>query len=76
MGREPWSDIGRLQSDFRNLEQQLRNKADDYEVHATNSKVAHLERALRELSTTFDELRYRLEDAENKIIELQQENEE
>lgn len=71
MMREPWSDIGTLQRDVSRIKQDLHNKADNHEVLEIKRKVDSMERTMREISTNVDELRYRVEDAENKINELE-----
>ena len=65
----PWTEVGRLQSDVSDIKRQLNGKVDDHEIYSLRSKVDSLEHSLREISTSLDEFRYRIEDAENKINE-------
>jgi len=67
----PWTEIGRLQSDLSDVKRQLNNKAENHEIHTLNIKVDSMERSMRELSSNIDELRYRIEDAENKITQVE-----
>jgi len=67
---DPFSAIGHVQSEVHAVKRQLDNKAESYEINEIHSKMASLERTMREISSTLNELQSRLEDAENKIIEL------
>lgn len=74
MNQAPWTDIGSLQSDVRQLRDELRNKAKDYEIHALNSRVDSLERACGQLRSEIDGLLSRMQEMEANIrqIELNQ----
>ena len=67
----PWTEIGRLQSDVSDIKRQLNNKVDNHEIHTLRNNVDSLERSMWELSSSVDELRGRIEDAENKIMILE-----
>ena len=67
----PWTEIGRLQSDVSDIKRQLNNKADSNEMHEISRKLDSLERSLRQVSSDTDELRCRVEDAENKIRDVE-----
>jgi predicted RNase H-like nuclease (RuvC/YqgF family) len=56
----PWTGEGRLQGDIDRLANEVRGKANSYEVSSLDSKLGSLERELRDLSATCDGLRSEL----------------
>lgn len=69
--REPWSDIGRAQSDIRDIQNALGSKADDHQIHEANRRLDSLEHTLREISASVDGLRHELEASQDRIRELE-----
>ena len=70
MIQAPWTEIGRLQSDVSDIKRQLNGKVESHEIHSLKSNVDSMERSLREISSNFDALRYRVEETENKIDQI------
>jgi len=62
--QNPTSAVGSLQVDIRNIENQLRNKADDYQVNALIRQVDALERTIGDVSTLCNELLSRMQTCE------------
>jgi len=60
----PWTEIGRIQSDVSSLTSDVRNKADNHEIHSIISRLDSLERTLREISSTVDGFQFRLQELE------------
>ncbi len=67
MFAHPCSDTGRLQSQVRDLERKMSQCAQAHEVYQTSRDVGNLEHTVRELSAVVDELRYRVEIAEEDL---------
>ena len=57
----PWTEIGRLQSDIHSIEQKLHGKVSTYELSSLHSKVDGLERAIGEIRSSLDGLRFELQ---------------
>ena len=76
MNREPWSDIGRLQQEMRQLKNDIQNKADDHKIHEINRKLDCLERSLREISSRIDTIQYELQVQEGQIETIMETNNE
>lgn len=64
MNQAPWTDIGSLQSDIRDIKNELHQKSNIYEIHTINSRLDSLERTCRELSSSFNEILFRLQTIE------------
>lgn len=64
MNQAPWTDIGSLQSDIRDIKNLLHQKSNIYEIHTINSRLDSLERTCRELSSSFNEILFRLQTIE------------
>ena len=60
----PASGLGHIQGEVHGLQQEVARKANDYDLHSTNSNVDRLERTVRELCFTVDELRARVQELE------------
>jgi len=65
----PWTQIGSLQQDVRQLQDQLRGKANAYELHAITGTLASLERAVGEIRTENAGLRHRVAELETRQVE-------
>lgn len=61
MNQAPWTDIGHLQNEVREIKNTLHNKANSHEIHSINSRLDSVERSCRELSATFNEILSRLQ---------------
>lgn len=86
MNNAPWTSLGRLESDIQSLQQELRRKAESYEIHNLESKIQHkadnhetymlssrldtLEHTCREIRTDIDGLLVRLQALEEKNAEI------
>lgn len=57
----PWTEIGRLESDVREIKDQVNRMVQSHEIQQITSNVASLERAMREVSSTLDGVRHELE---------------
>ena len=57
----PWTEIGRLDSDVRDIKSQLNQMAQSHEVHQMRSNVDSLENTVREISSASQGLRYDIE---------------
>jgi len=66
----PWTEIGRLESDVRDIQSTLHNKADSHEIHQINSRLDSLEHSLREISTSFAEVQSELQELQRGQIML------
>lgn len=55
------------------IENKLRNKADDYQLDQTNSDVYRMEHSMREISSLVDGLRIELKTYQDKVENLEQE---
>lgn len=69
--RHPCSDTGRLESDINRLENEVRRKADGYEISSLNSKVDALVSAVRDISSICDGILSRLQTCEENTQEIQ-----
>lgn len=67
----PWTDIGSLQSDVREIRSQIHNKADNHEIHSINRRLDSLEHTCRELSSQINEVLYRVQRLEENQIATQ-----
>ena len=67
----PCSDTGRLQSDINRIENQLRNKADSYNIQTLSKKIDLLVQAIRDVDSVCDTLLSRIEACEIKQQELE-----
>ncbi len=69
----PWTEIGRLESDVRDIKSQLSQFSKSYELQQVDSNVGGLEHTVREISSSFDGLRYELEALREEIRTLREE---
>ncbi len=69
----PWTEIGRLESDVRDIKNQLSQSAKSYELQQISSDVDSLERTVRGISSSFDEFRYELETLKEEMRTLREE---
>lgn len=69
MMQAPWTDVGRLQSDVRQITDQMWGKADSHEVRSLRSDVVRLEGELREVNSTLDGLRSELQALRQSVEE-------
>ena len=67
----PWTDTGRLQQDISDVQRQLHNKAESYELTNINSKLHSLESTVVNLESTISDLRYQVEDLIEKVRTLE-----
>jgi archaellum component FlaC len=72
MLQAPWTDIGRIQSEISSIENQIRGKADNHEIHSIHSRLDNLERECREIRSLFDGIRSELQTAQENILRLQE----
>ncbi|MDD5353433.1 MAG: hypothetical protein PHS93_09755 [Candidatus Omnitrophica bacterium] len=63
----PWTQLGELQQEILNLKNNLHEKANNYEIHSTNSRLDSLEHSLREISAALDGIKLRLQVWEDKV---------
>lgn len=63
----PWTGIGALQGDIRELRAELSRKAESHELSSLNSLVGRLECSAGEVSATVDELRNRVAQMEETL---------
>ena len=68
----PWTEIGRVESDVRSLQQDLSRKVNDYDLSTTNGNVDRLECTVRELRATIDELLTRVQELETSRLNNEQ----
>jgi archaellum component FlaC len=66
----PWTEIGRLESDVRDINSKLHQVAQSHEIHQVSSDVGRLEHTVREISATCAGLRNELETMRQEMIEL------
>lgn len=66
MNRAPWTDVGRLQSEVQSIKNDLRNKADNYEISSMKSRISDIERSMRDLNNLAHRIDYRLKNLEEK----------
>ena len=69
----PWTEVGRLESDVRDIKSQLNQMAKSYEVHQISGNVDSLGNTVREISSAFDELRFELETVKEEMRVLREE---
>ena len=67
----PWTDVGSLQSDISSLRDELRRKANDYDVSSLVRRVDSLEHTVRELGSTVDGFQSRLYEVEEHFIQIE-----
>ena len=72
----PWTDIGRLESDVREIKSQTSQMAKAYEVSQISRNVDSLKCELQTLSTVLDGLRYELQTVQEEVIILTERMEE
>ncbi len=68
----PWTELGRVESDVRQVQQDLTRKANGYDLSATNGNVDRLECTVRELRATIDELLTRVQELETSRLNNEQ----
>ena len=68
----PWTELGRVESDVRQVQQDLTRKANGYDLSATNGNVDRLECIVRELRATIDELLTRVQELETSRLNNEQ----
>jgi len=61
-------DLGSIESELRQIQSELHQKANNHEIHAINSRLDSLEYSCRELSATFNEILFRLQKIEENQI--------
>jgi uncharacterized protein YhaN len=76
MMQAPWTEIGRIESDVRDLKNQISQMVKSYEWQQVRSDVDSLERTLREVSSEFTELRYEIETLREEMRIIREEIEE
>ena len=64
----PWTELGRVESDVRQVQQDLMRKANGYDISTTNDNVDRLECTVRELRATIDELLTRVQELETSRL--------
>lgn len=57
----PWTDIGNLQTEIHQIRNELRNKANGYEISSFNSRLDAVVSAVRDISSVCDGILSRLE---------------
>jgi len=62
----PWTEIGGLQSEIRDIKSELGQMVRSYELHSLTSRVDRLEHSVRETSSQVNELLSRIETVENR----------
>ena len=67
----PWTDTGRLQQDISDVQRQLHNKAESYELTNVNSKLHSLESTVTNLESTITNLNCQIEDLVIKVQTLE-----
>ena len=63
----PWTEIGRLESDVREIKSKLDRTVERHQLEQVNSNVVSLESTVRELRSTCDGLRYELETLREEV---------
>ena len=67
----PWTDLGRVESDIRDVKSQLSSFAKSYEFHEISRRVDTLECSVREIGTSLDGFRYEIEELLQKINDIE-----
>ena len=70
MNQPPWTDTGRLQSDISDIRNELRGKANGYEIHAVSSRVDTLEHTCREIGTKVDGFHFELQALQENLLRI------
>lgn len=65
----PWTEIGRLESEVRDIKSSMWKYAESHKVDEVNRRVGSMEHSLREISSKVDELQSRLDEQENRLRE-------
>lgn len=55
MNQAPWTEIGRLQSDLRDLQNKLSGKADDWKIHELENKIRNLENRISNFESNLEQ---------------------
>lgn len=63
----PWTDIGRVEIDIRDIRSSLHQYAKSHEIHEANRRLDSLEHTVRELSSSFGGLRYELQELQETV---------
>ncbi len=65
----PWTEIGRLESEVRDIKSSMWKYAESYKVDEVNSRLDRVECTMWEISSKVDELQSRLDEQENRLRE-------
>ena len=68
----PWTGIGALQQEIREVRNALQRKADDHEIRSLNSRVNSLEYTVRDFRSEIDGVLSKLQLMEQDILSITQ----
>lgn len=67
MLQAPWTEIGSLQDEIRNIKSSMWKYAESHKVDEINRRVDSLERSVREFGFTLNGFQHRLQETEDRL---------
>ena len=72
MQQAPWSDVGRLQNEVREIKSQINQMPRSCEIQQISGDVGSLEHTVREVRASCDGLRHELETLREEVRQLRE----